>query len=155
MHELKQSAFYPHHVSDRVDLLVGELHGNLSVELYEIVRHQSLSDWLLWFEDAFSEILNYDSLSTTERKIGLKRKAHKANLQHHHACIYLELWRIRLSTNYRQLPPNGTPIHTALAQRELMMLSLTAFNALDQRDFWPFDVPENALKTKWFPFIGE
>jgi hypothetical protein len=85
--------------------------------------------------------MTYDCLPTKERKKRLESKDLATNLELHYACIYVELWRSRLSHSYRPMPPNGAPFDTPASQRELMLCAVASFNNFDTRDFWPFEIP--------------
>jgi hypothetical protein len=147
-----KNVWYPRHVSDRADQLIDELDEKHLSLLYDSVREKSFEEWLLWIEDTRDQIVAYDYLSAKDRKKRLQLKEVTVNLALHHACIYVELWRTRLSHSYRPLPPNGTPIDTPESQRELMLSAVASFSNFDARDFWPFEIPNGAEKTKCFPF---
>lgn len=148
----KSNVWYPRFVSDRADELIEELEDDHLKVLYSAVRLKSISDWLLWIEENRNEVTAYDSLTTKERRSRLKSKRATSDLLLHHACIYVELWRARLAYSYQSLPPNGDPITTPESQRALMLAAVASFNNFDARDFWPFEIPDGAEETKWFPF---
>ncbi len=145
--------WYPRHASDRADELIDELDEQQRDALYLALKDKTLTEWHIWLEDARASVLAYDAFTRGRRAKKLKSSA--SSLELHHACIYLELWRARLSRHFRPLPPNGLPIDTPNLQRELMLEVLASSNAFDPRDLWPFEYPADAARTTWFPFKEE
>jgi hypothetical protein len=131
-------------------VLIDEVDDQQLTALYLLVKDKTLTEWLLWLEDERAAVLTYDALSASKRAKELKVSA--SSIRYHHACIYLELWRARLTRSFRPLPPNGDSIQSPVSQRELMLQVLASSSAFDPRDFWPFERPPNAKVTTWFPF---
>ena len=133
----KESAFYPHYVSDRVDALVDELDATQIRQLYDELKSKTYSEWLDWLEGTRGNIAHYDYLTRTERKRCIQQRTDNDPLLLHHACIYIELWRQRCLLDF---PPH-TLLDTPESQREILLTVVTSYN-VDPRDLWPFDHEE-------------
>ncbi|MEN9481018.1 MAG: hypothetical protein RLZZ298_2413 [Pseudomonadota bacterium] len=139
----KQNAWYPRHVSDRVDELIDELDAAQCELLYDELGKETIGDWFVWIEEQREAISGYDGLSRTQRKRRLGKSADTSTLKLHHACVFVELWRARTTSSYFHLPPSGGPLDTEEAQRRMMLAVVASFNdASAIRDLWPFEFPE-------------
>ena len=145
----QENAWYPHHVSDRADELIGELDEAQLRQLFYALKKKTLTDWLVWLEEARADICKYDWLKSAERKRRLKSATRPEALLLHHACIFVELWRARTHSNYFHFPPHGMPVNAGEAQREMMLAVLASYGAFDEHDLWPFELPEG---ESGFPF---
>ncbi len=149
INEPQENAWYPVHESDRADELISELDEVQLVELYDALHTKTFGEWLGWIEEKRADICKYDYLSRAERKRKLLKHEGCTTLMLHHACIYIELWRTRTAKRYFSFPPSGAPIDTPVAQREMMLAVLAAYQDFDMRDIWPFEVLDE--KTN-YPF---
>ena len=145
------NVWYPHHVSDRADELMGELQPSHCRVLFTALQTHTVSAWLNWLEVTSKDVLCYDVLNKNERSRRLNSKNNVDALRYHHACIFLELWRTRVHSSHLALPPNGPPLDSASSLRQMMIGTMTAYNSMEAEDFWPFAYPEEA---RW-PFKSE
>lgn len=131
----KESAFYPHHVSDRVDELIDELDATQIRQLYDELKNKTYNEWSDWLEGKSTrgKIAYYDYLTCTERKRCIQQRTDNEPLLLHHACIYIELWRQRCRLDF---PPH-TLLDTPESQREILLTVVTSYD-VDIRDLWPF-----------------
>ena len=139
----RESAFYPRHVSDRAEALICELDSAQIRQLHNELKTKISEGLFDWLEASRGEIARYDYLSRTERKALLQNPAEPATLLLHYACIFLELWRARLTWKYFHLPPSGGPLETAEEQREMMLAVVASYREYDPRDLWPFEGPDD------------
>ena len=141
--EPKENPWYPRHVSDRVDELLDEIDEAQCQCLFDELKKTDMNDWFTWLETARNEIAEYDTLSRVQRRRRLSEYSSVNVLKFHHACIFVELWRIRTGT-YFTLPPAGVSLDTGTRQREMMLAVMSAYSNFDLRDLWPFDFPHDA-----------
>jgi hypothetical protein len=138
----RENPWYPRHVSDRADELCDELDEVQLRQLYDALKNKTLSEWLIWLEEARAEVAKYDWLRRAERKRRLQKRTSPEVLLLHHACVFVELWRARMESRYFHLPPRGLPLNEPEAHREMLLAVLASYNAFDARDLWPFEFPE-------------
>ncbi len=143
---LRQSAWYPRHVSDRADELIDEPGEAQLRQLYDALKTITVGEWMTWLSDFREEICEYDALRPAERKRLLQPVAPSVPidaLRLHHACIFVELWRTRMNNDYFHLPPRGMPIDDPESQREMMLAVVASYYEYDAHDLWPFELPDD------------
>lgn len=140
----KQNPWYPRHVSDRADELIEELDATQCRLLYDELQKETIGEWFVWLEEQREAISQYDELRRTQRKRRLGKAADTSALKLHHACIFVELWRSRMTTSYFHLPPSGGPLDTTEDHRRMMLAVVASYNdPLAVHDLWPFEFPED------------
>lgn len=140
----KQNPWYPRHVSDRADELIEELGETQCQLLYDELHNETIGEWFVWLEEQREAISQYDGLSRTQRKRRLGKLADTSTLKLHHACVFVDLWRARMTTSYFHLPPSGGALDSMEDQRRMMLAVVASYNdPLALRDLWPFDFPED------------
>lgn len=146
----KQNPWYPRHVSDRADELIEELDEKQCQRLYDELQKEAIGEWFVWLEEKREEIAAYDDLSRAQRKHRLNKPADTSTLKLHHACVFVELWRARLTTSYFHLPPSGGPLEAQEDHRRMMLAVVASYNdPLSVQDLWPFEFPED---LQYLPF---
>jgi hypothetical protein len=141
----KQNPWYPRHVSDRAEELIEELDTTQCRQLYDELQKQTIGEWFVWLEEQREAISQYDALTRTQRKRRLGKLTDTSILKFHHACIFVELWRARMTSSYFLLPLSGGSLDAAEDQRRMMLAVLASHNdSLAIQDLWPFDVHEEA-----------
>jgi hypothetical protein len=118
---LKKNPWYPRHVSDRVNELLDELNELQCQRLYDEFKKITIGDWFFWLEENRDEISRHDGLSLIQRRKNLNTRSSVTTLKLHHACIFIELWRVRTTNNYFLFPPSGLPLENVTRQREMML----------------------------------
>lgn len=116
--DLKQNACHPRHVSDRVNELIEEIEATQCQLLYDELKKGTIREWFVWLEEQRDTISAYDELPRAPRKRRLGKSADASTLKLHHACVFVELWRTRLTTSYFHLPPSGGPLDTGRLNEE-------------------------------------
>lgn len=140
----KQNPWYPRHVSDRAEELIEELDAKQCRQLYDELQKQTVSEWLFWLEEQREDIYQYDVLTRTQRIRRLGKPTDSSTLKLHHACVFVELWRARMTSSYFHLPPSGRPLDATEDQRRMMLAVLASYNdSLSIQDLWPFETSED------------
>jgi hypothetical protein len=144
--ESQENARHLANVPDRAAGLIAELDETQRQQLLDALGTMSYAEWLDWLEASRVVICRYDALKPSERKRQFAKRAQafadSDPLLLHHACIWLELWRARISTRFLPLPPAGLPLDSPESQRQMMLAVVAAYHDYDLLDFWPFDTPE-------------
>lgn len=139
---IRENPWYPAHVSDRADELISELDEAQLRLLYNELQTMSCLEWFAWLEAERGSICKHDWLNRAERQARLRKPGEVAHLRFQHACVWLELWRARTQMHYFHLPPSGLPLDTPEQHREMMLKVVASYHDYDERDFWPFDLPD-------------
>lgn len=140
--ESQENPWRPAHVSDRADELRAELDEEQLGLLFRELQTMSYAEWLAWIEAKRAAICRYDYSSPAERRRQLRKPGGIEVLMLHHACAWLELWRARTAQRFFPLPPAGAPLDSPERHREMLLACLASLHDLDERDQWPFDLPE-------------
>lgn len=140
----KQNPWYPRHVSDWADELLDELDAKQCQLLYDELQKATIGEWFVWLEEQREAISAYGDLTRTQRKRRLGKSDDASTLKLHHACVFVELWRARLTASYFYLPPSGGSLDTEEDQRRMMLAVVASYNdSLAIHDLWPFEFPED------------
>lgn len=146
MHSIgARTPWYPHLASDRADELIAELDARLQAQLYRALQATTFSGWIDWLTSEQAAIERYDAASARQRTALLRSPADEASLLEslrlQHACIFLELCRLRVA---HLLPPRGLPVDRPPEQRALVLAAYASIERAEPSDYWPFEVPEGA-----------
>lgn len=137
----ERNAWYPLHVSDRADELIGEVSEAQCERLFRELQTSTLPEWWNWLEDEREQIAEYDSLSAAVRNRRLQSTGDNSVLRLHHAAVWLELWRARTHSRFFPLPPNGQRLDDPAAQRSMMLAVVASYHDAEPADYWPFEYP--------------
>ncbi len=137
----KESSRCYRKVSERAEKFIEQLNEvqvqKLTCALKSIQPHNQWKEWLISERKAIGA---YDRLDYVGRERFLQTRNDNEILLIHHACIYIELWRVRIdSKNYFNFRDIGL-VDRPVEQREMLLGVLSAWEDIDPQDLWLSDV---------------
>lgn len=141
-------------LSPRVGELMRELDGDAVAQLRGALAGMSKAEWVIWLIKERRAVLRYDSLDRKERLKRLRSADRTLALQLHNACLFVEVFRCRVSAGYIHLPPNGPSLDEPFNQRDFLLSALAAYAFLDPEDTWLWEHDYPALTPPFKPRAG-